>query len=252
MAPTNVYFNNYQSSTEQDTAESLLIESIKIYGQDVWYIPRTVNDLDPVFLADDVSSYDASYFLEVYIKNVDGFTGDGRFLSKFNIEIRDEITFSLAFRTFYNEVTAQNEQPRPNEGDIIFWPLNNKIYVIKYVQHEAIFYQFGALKLYDLTCESWEYSSERLNTGIPQIDILQAELSIGMSNYGLLTDVNVGIVPKRLQTEDMFDLIQEGYELSKQDTPEENEYDVTRAQEFLDFSEINPFGELSIETGDKN
>lgn len=175
---------------EQDLIENLIVESIKIYGLDCFYIPRnpinTRKQLDYIFNETTVSIFDNNYMLDLYVKNIDSFEGDGTFMSKFGLEIRDQVTFSCAMRTFDLEVSQQSvhdhqfddDRPsfsstleRPREGDLIYLPLNKKIFEIKFVEHESIFYQMGALQLYDLKCELFEYSGEIMDTGIPEVDI---------------------------------------------------------------------------------
>lgn len=224
---------------EQELIDALIVESIQIYGVGNFYCPRTIGNFDPLYGADDVSTYNNNYELEMYVKNPEAFTGDGRFLSKFGLEIRDEITFSVARTAFNNIVGRRTGQTRPNEGDLILFPLNNKIYVIKYVQQEAVFYQLGALQLYDLVCEQWEYSNETLNTGLPAIDSAQAQYSFDMTNFSILTeDIN----PYFLITEDGYPLILESYNLENQ-TIADNAYLTTQQDGIIDFSEIDPFSE---------
>ena len=131
---TNFFFNNFQSSQEQLLLENLIIESIRIYGQDMYYIPRKLNNYDNVYGADDQSSYENAYSIELYIKSVDGFSGDGDFMSKFGIEIRNQVVFSVAQRRFNEEIGDYTTQVRPNEGDLIYFPLNKKCFQIKYVK----------------------------------------------------------------------------------------------------------------------
>ena len=136
---TNFFFNNFQSSQEQLLLENLIIESIRIYGQDMYYIPRKLNNYDNVYGADDQSSYENAYSIELYIKSVDGFSGDGDFMSKFGIEIRNQVVFSVAQRRFNEEIGDYTTQVRPNEGDLIYFPLNKKCFQIKYVNKFEIF-----------------------------------------------------------------------------------------------------------------
>jgi len=158
---------------EQQLLESLIVESIKIYGYDVYYLPRTLVEKDALYGEDPSSRYDTNYGIEMYIKSVDGFQGDGDFLSKFNLEIRDSVIFTVARKTFMDEVATTEGTVRPNEGDLIYFPLNKKIFQVKFVEHESMFYQLGSLPVFDLTCELFEYSGEVLNTGIKNIDDLQ-------------------------------------------------------------------------------
>jgi hypothetical protein len=214
---TNFYFNNFTNSGEQNLIEDLIIESIRIYGHDVWYIPRTLGAKDELLNEDDLSTFDAAYTVEMYIKNVEGFEGDGDFLSKFGLQIRDSITFTIAMRKFNSEVGLYNEEVRPNEGDLIYFPLNNKIFEVQHVEHEAIFYQMGSLQTYDLRCELFEYSQERFNTGVLEIDTL-------FNRYILTTNSAIANV-------ESVDLLADNFTIE------------TIADNIIDFTEENPFGE---------
>ena len=163
---------------EQTLIEDLVIESIKIYGVDAWYIPRTLSTLqngvrvvrDDILNEDDLSTFNDAYMVEMYVKSVDGFEGEGDFLSKFGLEIRDSITMTIAKRTYDSEVGTNESNIRPREGDLIYLPLNNKIFEIQHVEHESIFYQMGSLQTYDLRAELFEFSGERFITGQKFID----------------------------------------------------------------------------------
>ena len=167
---TNNYFGNFQASNEQNLIEDLIVESIRIHGIDNWYMPRTIVAEDDLLNEDDLSTFNSAYMMEMYIKNVDGFEGEGDFLSKFGIQIKDAITFTVAVRTFDGEIGEHTKQVRPNEGDLIYLPLNGKIFEVMHVEHEAIFYQMGKLQTYDLRCELFEFSNERFYTGLDFID----------------------------------------------------------------------------------
>ena len=168
---TNVYFSNYDNFNEQNLIDDLVIESIQIYGIDVTYISGLFNNVDTILNEDDTPLYDEMYSFEVYVKNVDGFQGEGDFLSKFGLQIRDQVTFTVAIRTFERYVTRQNQAKlRPRENDVIWLPLDQKMYRITYVEHESVFYQSGSLQVYDIKCELMEYSNERFNTGRYEID----------------------------------------------------------------------------------
>ena len=169
---TSLYFNNFGSSMEQYLIEDLVIESIKIHGHDVYYITRTAGAKDDILNEDDLSEFKRADFIEMYIKNIDGFEGEGDFLSRFGLEIRDEMTLTIARRTFELEVSQYTGNDRPLEGDLIYFPLNKKMYEIKFVEHEPVFYQMGALQMYDLRVELFEYSQETFNTGLEEIDDL--------------------------------------------------------------------------------
>ena len=171
---TNLYFSNFSNSMEQTLIEDLIIESIRIYGLDCWYIPRTLGAKDDLLNEDDLPIFDQAYMIEMYVKNVEGFEGDGQFLSKFGLQIRDSMTLSVSIRRFSEDVALYNEQIRPNEGDLIYFPLTRKMYEVMFVDNKPIFYQLGALQMYDLRCELMEYSNEVFNTGVEEIDIISA------------------------------------------------------------------------------
>lgn len=236
---TNFFFNNFQNSGEQTLIEDLIIESIKIYGLDMYFIPRTTGSIDKIYGEDPTRSYTEAFPVEMYIKNIEGFAGEGDFLSKFNIQIRDQITFSVARRVFEQEVGMLELKIRPNEGDLIYLPLNKKIFEIKFVEHEAIFYQLGSLQLYDLKCELFEYNNEYLKTGIEEIDNL-------MKNYSIAQEVSAGIFTESglyLTDEDGYNLLQENYDININDPLADNDEFEDEASGYIDFSERDPFSE---------
>ncbi len=242
---TSVYFNNFGASNEQGLINDLIVESIKIYGNDVYYCPRTVNDLDEIYGADDISTYKSAYYVEMYIKSVDGFEGDGVFLSKFGLEIRDQVTFTMAKTTFDNEVGMWTSQQRPKEGDLIFFELNperSQLYQIKYVNDRSIFYQLGGFQVFDLVAEVYEYSGERLQTGIAEIDAIEKNYSIDMASFALETQD--GFV---LTDQDGFPLVRGEYDLDTQtqDYNSDNKEFQLEADgdNLLDWSELDPFSE---------
>jgi hypothetical protein len=237
----SVFFNNFDSFSEQKLIEDLIIESIRIYGFDVFYCPREIKAKNPIFNEDALSEYNRQFLIEMYIKNVEGFEGEGDFLSKFNLQIRDEITFTVARRVFSQEIANEIPIIRPNEGDLIFFPLTNKVYVIKFVEHESVFYQMGGLQTYDLRCELFEYSNEKLNTGIPNIDRLEKEFStnVGQNNYAQL-DANGNIIINEFTGRP--EGLSNNYNLSTDPFAENSTFE-SNAKDFIDFSEMDPFSE---------
>ncbi len=223
---------------EQQLLENLIIESIKIYGEDMYYVPRTLNNKDKIYGEDDISTYDSATLVEFYIKNVDGFGGDGSFMSKFGLEIRDQVTFVIAKRVFEEEVDQNGTLIRPREGDLVYFPLNKKLFQIKYVDNKPIYYPMGALQTYELTCELFEYSGEQFNTGIPDIDDIQDKLSLNVFDYGVLTQDNFA-----LMTEDGNYLVLETYNVEEIDPFSDNDSIEQEAIGFLDFTERDPFSE---------
>ena len=238
---TNFFINNFQSAQEQNLLENLIIESIRFYGEDMMYIPRKLNNYDEVYGADDQSSYENAYQLELYIKSIDGFSGDGSFMSKFGLEIRDQVVFSVARRTFNEEVGTFTSQPRPNEGDLIYFPLNQKCFQIKYVNKHEMFYQLGALQTWELTCELFEYSGEIMNTGIPEIDSLQKKFSINQYDWGVLTQEG-----DYLTDEEGNLIVLEGSSVSDLIPNAENDQIQKESDMFVDFTAYDPFSERSI------
>jgi hypothetical protein len=238
---TNFFFNNFQSSQEQLLLENLIIETIKIYGQDMWYMPRKLNNYDKVYGADDQSSYESAYPIEIYIKSVDGFSGDGNFMSKFGLEIRDQVIFSVAQRIFNEEVGSFSSQPRPNEGDLIYFPLNKKCFQVKYVNKFEMFYQLGALQTWEMTCELFEYSNEQMNTGIPEIDILQAKFSTNILDWNLMDESGFNLI-----TEDDEYIVLEHSLPSDIIAAADNDAIEDESDIFVDFTAFDPFSEGAI------
>lgn len=226
---TNVYFSNYDNFNEQNLIDDLVIESIQIYGIDICYVTGSWNNKDSVFNEDDTPIFDELFQFEVYVKNVDGFEGEGDFLSKFGLQIRDQITFTVAIRTWDRFVTREDQTKiRPKEGDIIHLPLNGKLYQITHVEHESVFYQTGALQVYDMKCELLEYSNQIFQTGRCEIDEYFSNMDYNISttanNVATLADLSNN------------DVIAQNYSFEKV------------ADDIIDFSEIDPFSEnISIQ-----
>ena len=172
--PTNTYFRNFDARNEQELLHSLVTESIQIYGHDVNYIPRTLVNEDTILGEDSISEYKDAYSVEMYIKSVDGFEGEGDLVSKFGLEIRDQIVFSVARRAF----EGLDIGVRPKEGDLIYFPLTEKLFQIMFVEHETPFYQTGALPTFDLTCELFTYSDEKIDTGVEEVDVIEQKQSL--------------------------------------------------------------------------
>src|SRR6056300_1957997 len=158
---TNLYFSQGRKS-EQDLYEEIIIESLKMYGQDVYYIPREIVNRDRIFEDDSVSRFDNAYRIEMYIENIEGFDGEGDLFTKFGVEIRDQATFIVARKRWKNLIGAYLEENnfRPREGDIIYLPLSNSMFQIMKVETEAPFYQLNQLPTFRLRCELFEYNDE--------------------------------------------------------------------------------------------
>jgi hypothetical protein len=236
---TSLYFNNFGASNEQNLIEDLIIESIRMYGKDMYYIPRTKSSVSDVFRDVQYSTYDNPIFVEMYIRNVDGFQGDGEFLSKFGVEVRDQITFTMAQRVFNEEVSKYTNESRPIEGDLIWFTLTNALYQIKYVNKKAIFYQMGALQTYDIVCELYEGNSDIFNTGIAEIDTVYNALSLAEDTYFILAENGDTLV-----TEYGEAILNENFNIEEIDVQADNDvYDNPTNIDFIDFTEIDPFSE---------
>lgn len=167
---TSLYFNQYTHTGQQNLLESLIIQSIRIYGFNMIYLPKTNASLDPIFRESDMDIFETNYTIETYLRSTDGFAGDGKFMSvSLGFEIRDQATFSVSQKVF-KTITGMD---RPREGDMIYLPLDKKCYEIKFVDHQAVYYQLGKLNTWDLTAELLEYSGQIFRTGIPEIDAIE-------------------------------------------------------------------------------
>jgi hypothetical protein len=272
----NKYFKYFTYGREQDTAEDLIIESIKIYGLDVKYLPRTLVGEDPLLGEDPLSRFDDAVDIEMYVKNTQNFEGEGDFLSKFNLEIRDSMTLVMARKRWEqisneklltevgynvqvedadtnrwaNSVAIRLESggtegyqtlsPRPFEGDFIFFPLNKKLYEIKFVEHEQIFYQHGKLYTYELRCELVDrITGIDLATGNTEIDAIEDRYSQNILVYQVTLEDGTGSV----MNEDGESILWE-YRVETQDKLANNEVFFQKSIDFIDFSERNPFSEV--------
>ena len=175
---TNVYFSP-KVKTEQNLYEDIVIESLKMYGQDVIYIPRQLINRDEI-MNEDYSKFTDAYTIEMYIETSEGFAGEGDLLGKFGVEIRDQATFVVARKRWENLVGFYNNSindQRPSEGDLVYLPLAKSLFEIRFVEHEQPFYQLNNLPTYKLECELFEYGQEELETGIREIDEIQERFS---------------------------------------------------------------------------
>ena len=183
--PTNVYFDT-GTRPEQHLYEDLMIEQLRIYGQDVYYIPRNLVSEDKLFGEDSLSKFEDAYLIEMYVDNVDGFEGEKELMSKFGLDIQDDATFTVSRRRWEQFVSVDNNiivNLRPNEGDLVFWPKGNKLFEITFVDHDDPFYQVHNLPTYKLKCKSFEYGSEQIDTGIAAIDSIEDDNSLDQLSH---------------------------------------------------------------------
>lgn len=169
--PTSKYLR-HSVSTEQRLYESLITEAIRHYGEDVYYLPRTVNGLDRILNEDAESQFNDAWLIEMYPESIDGFEGQGDLMQKFGLEIRDEITLVVAKRVWerWVGVNTRRDNVRPMEGDLVYLPWAKTYFEITFVEHEQPFYQLMHLPTYKLKCQLFELSGEKFATGMPEID----------------------------------------------------------------------------------
>jgi len=168
------------SPQEQKFIENLIVETIEIYGQDIYYVPRTIVNRDTVLGEDADSQFDSAKAIRAYVNNVEGWEGQGELLSKFGVRIEDKTTFIFSREKFKEKVddsTVLNVEGRPNEGDLIWFPVTKHLFEIKFVEAEKPFYQLGKGYVWECQCELFEYSDEDLDTGIAEIDAIETSFA---------------------------------------------------------------------------
>ena len=195
--PTNFYFDT-GTTAEKRLYEDLVIEQLKVFGQDVFYMPRTLIAEDTVLGEDTLSKFDDAYMIEMYFENTDGFAGDKEIMNQFGLENREEATFVVSQRRFEDMIAPDdNIGTRPKEGDLIYFPLVSKVFEISFVDHDEPFYQIGNLPVYKLSVRTFEYSSEDLDTGIKEIDAIETAYTLDSMGFQLAleqtTTFNQGI-----------------------------------------------------------
>jgi hypothetical protein len=180
--PTSSYFPSYYGGTsgEQGLVQDLVDEQIKLFGTDIYYMPRTIlrdNTLDDIIY----NKYTEQFQIEMMLQNVEGFGSPSEFISKFGLRITDEVRFSVSQRRWDEEVTEHNPtltvDGRPNEGDLLYFPLTKDLYEIKFVEREDPFYQLGKVYYYTMTAEIYEYGSDDISTGVAEIDVIETLFS---------------------------------------------------------------------------
>ena len=251
--PTNVYFDTGTTS-EQRLYEDLIIEQLKIYGQDVYYLPRKLANKDTIFGEDPASSFDDSYIIEMYVDNADGYMGEQEIIKKFGLELRDDIRFTLS-KLRWEQLIKKNSDlvaERPQEGDLVYFPTTKAFFEIQFVEHEQPFYQQSALPVYKLSCTRFEYSSERIDTGIAEIDKVEDALSTDTMNFQFTLENEVGSLLLENDLGAINYFINEEFTMATQQPVDQGKAFETAAgtntsstgDDILDFSERNPFGEV--------
>ena len=243
---TNFYFQSGSTSgstNEQRLLEDLIIESIKIYGHDVYYLPRTSVKQDDVLGEDVLSRFENAYPLEMYLTNVEGWEGDNELFTKFGIQVTHQATFVVSRRRWEDTVGLESDEflqlpERPAEGDLIYFPKTNSMFEIKFVQHLNPFYQLGKFYIYSMNCELYQYSSEEFETGVEEIDALDDAKSADQLQYNILLETG-----DLLLLQSGFSMVQEAYTADRAAPLSDNDSFESEGKNILDFTEINPFGE---------
>jgi hypothetical protein len=245
--PTNVYFTQ-GTAREQFLVEDLIIESLKIYGKEFYYIPRTLVAKDDILGEDVLSRFKNAYGIEMYIEDIDGFGGQGVFLQKFGIQIEKSATFVVARKRWEQSIGKWNTTlipSRPAEGDLLFFPMTATLFEIKFVENQDPFYQLGNLYVYKLRAEIFRYSQEQITTGIPEIDDIEDFYSINILNYKIINeDEQTAILLESSVAGDLSYIIDESYNTDEIEPFANNDYMEQAKANAMDFTEQNPFGEI--------
>lgn len=191
----NPYFTQ-GTRNEQYLIEDLIIESLKIYGQQMFYIPRTLISKDEILGEDRLSQFKSLFPIEMYFENVDSFDGQGAFIQKFGLMMEQSATLVVSRRRWDQLVgrfDATTLPQRPNEGDLIYFPLTKGLFEIKFVKHQDPFYQLGKLYVYKLQVELFPYASEKINTGTPEVDVFETlkSFDVDIIKNGVVSKVDV-------------------------------------------------------------
>ena len=300
--PRNVYFS-HGTQGEKHLYEDIIIESLRIYGHECYYIPRTIVNESSIFNEEELSKFGEAYMIEMYVDSVDGYEGDGNLLSKFGLEVRNQISFVLSRKRWDNLIgkfgNAPNELIRPNEGDLIYLPLVKGLFEIRYVDGDTPFYQLQNMPTYKLTCELFEYSNEAIDTGVEEIDLIETNfasrttLTLGTGTGSFIVGENItqtlssspeviingeiaevrnnevdvvgisssdgtnvsfsitsgivgNLVGERSAASYPITLKDSFTPIDTNDAFADNEEFESIGNNFIDFSEINPFGEVDI------
>ena len=190
---------------EQLLYENLVIEALKIYGQDVYYLPRDIVNENRVFGHDVPSRFNSSYKIEMYIDNIEGFDGEGDLFTKFGVEIRDEATFVVSRRRWKQTIGFVDNQinsNRPREGDLIYSEMSNKMFEITHVEHEQPFYQLQNVPVFKCRAQLFEFSDEDFDTGIERLDDIDKDYAY---TYNLILQNNTDKIRQGMTVTQMLD-----------------------------------------------
>ena len=194
MPTRNLYFS-HGTRNERFLYEDLMIEQLRVFGQEVVYLPREIVARDTILGEDALSKFEETYMIEMYVENVSGFEGEGDIISKFGLEVRDDVTLVVSKRRFDLLVDQKSNllaQDRPKEGDVIYMPIFKKMFEVQFVEDEDPYYQIADIPLFKLKCTTFEYSHEKLDTGIDAIDDIETTLSTDQLAHQISLETGVG------------------------------------------------------------
>jgi hypothetical protein len=246
MSTVNLFFQSGRTigrSSEQNLYEDLIIESMKIYGFEVYYIPRSSFNPDRVLTEDPLNYYENAYPIEMYMETIGGFEGDGELLTKFGLEIRDSANFIVARKRWSQTVGDLGNsvlENRPAEGDVIYFPLTKSFFEIRKVDAQTPFFQVGKLYTFKMYCELMQFSSEQFDTGIEVIDEIADSFNQSVDKYELLMEDGFTLLQ---ENETLTPLLLEYFNDTDELTATDNDVFRFEIDNVLDFSERNPFGE---------
>jgi len=247
MATVNQYFQSGKSignAREQLLYEDLIIESMKIYGIQTYYIPRKPFNQDPILGEDPYNSFNYAYPIEMYMENVTGYAGEDEIITKFGLDIRDSATFVVSRRRWRDAIGDRGQTLldfRPTEGDIIYMPLTQSFMEIRKVDSQSPFFQIGKLYVFRMNCELFQYSNEIFDTGVAEIDNLFGQFTQSIDKFELLDESgNVLLNESGL----IMPLMAENYSTNNDPGNADNDSFTLERNNTLDFSERNPFGDV--------
>ena len=167
------------SPNEQRLVQELINEQLRIYGVEVIYIPRKFVRKETILREVSSSKFDDNFALEAYISNYEGYSGQGDILSRFGMSLKDDLNLIISKERYEDFIApflnGEGDREielssRPREGDLVYFPLGQRLFEVKFVEHEQPFYQLGKLYVYEIKCELFEYEDEVIDTTISEID----------------------------------------------------------------------------------
>ena len=245
--PTNVYFDT-GTTAEQRLYENLIIEQLSVFGQDVYYLPRKLVNKDTLFGEDASSSFNDAYIIEMYLDNIEGYEGQKEMMTRFGVDIQDEATWVVSKRRFEQLISLDQNlivSTRPNEGDLIYFPSGKKLFEISFVDHDDPFYKLANLPVYKLRCRTFDYSHEDMTTGVSDIDAIETAQSLDALEYQVTLESGTESGTNYLLTEYGDWIVSEDYSVAAVELSSDSDWFETQGDSILDFSEMNPFGEVT-------